>query len=148
MSKFNIENFLKDMDCTELLMQIHDKNDTNEKYSLLNDFLTSNINLHAPYKTLSKKERKAKQKPWISKGILTSIKIKNSIYGKFMQTKNNFFYRRYKLYRDKINHLIRRNKRDYYKTYFSNNFGNMKKLWTGVNKIINKKSKKTLQIFV
>ena len=39
---------------------------------------------------------------------------------------------------DKINHLIRRNKRNYYHKYFHKFPFNSKKTWTGIKEIINK----------
>ena len=47
-------------------------------------------------------------------------------------------YKKYKFYRDQINHLIRKSKKDYYITYFENFKKNSKKLWSGVKEIINK----------
>ena len=38
------------------------------------------LDIHAPYKKISLKEKKLRDKPWITKGILTStIKAKNRI---------------------------------------------------------------------
>ena len=58
-----------------------------------------------------------------------------------MKTKDNFYYCRYKFYRDKINHLIRSGKRKYDK-FFKDNLDNSKKIWQQVNKIINRKKNK------
>ena len=38
------------------------------------------IDKNAPFRTLSKRERKLREKPWITKGILQSIRIKNNLY--------------------------------------------------------------------
>ena len=43
---------------------------------------------HAPLKKISVKERKLRAKPWITKGILTSINNKNKTYQKYCQPKN------------------------------------------------------------
>ena len=65
------------------------------------------LNKHAPYKTITRKESKSKLKPWLSQGIIKSIQIKNTLYKKFIRSKDLFLYSRYKLYRDKLNKLIR-----------------------------------------
>ncbi len=85
---------------------------------------------------------KQKLKPWITKGILKSISIKNKHYKKFLKTKKSIWYQNYKYYRDMINHLIRKSKKSYYASYFENFQNNSKKLWCGVKEIINSQTNK------
>ena len=87
---------------------------------------------------MQSKEIKIERKPWISEGILKSISKRNNYYSKFLRTKDSLWYHRYKTYRDKINHLIRRSKRNYYRKYFEKFRLNSKKTWTGIKEIINK----------
>ena len=98
----------------------------------LNDNMLNIFNQHAPIKQLSNKETKNLLKPWISKGILASIKIKNLYYSKYMKCLDPFWYVKYKTYRDKINHLIRISKNIYYKNYFKRFNTNLKKTWSGI----------------
>ena len=49
----------------------------NEQYNTLHELITNNIQKHAPLKPISRKMHKQRQKPWITKGILKSISIKN-----------------------------------------------------------------------
>ena len=58
-------------------------------------------------KQLSKKESKLKTKPWITSAIRTSIKIKNKFYKKFLKTKSSYYQTKFKVYRNKLNHLIK-----------------------------------------
>ena len=53
-------------------------------------FFTNNslLEKHAPLKQITKKEIKTKSKPWITTGILTSIRNKNKIYNKFCKAKD------------------------------------------------------------
>ena len=83
----------------------------NEQYNTFHELLTNNIQKHVPLKPISRKMHKQRQKPWITKGILKSISIKNKHYKKIMNTKKSDFYKKYKYYRDQINHLIRKSKR-------------------------------------
>ena len=55
----------------------------------------------------------------------------------FMRTDDSLWYYRYKMYRDKINHLILRSKRNYYRKHFDKFRLNSKKTWTGIKEIIN-----------
>ena len=45
------------------------------------------LDIMAPVKKLSKKEASLKMKPWITKGIITSIKVRDKLYKKYMITK-------------------------------------------------------------
>ena len=76
--------------------------------------LTMTLSENAPMIKMSKKEVKNKQRPWITKGILKAIHIKTSWLKEFMRrkNKNTTEYNNYKLYRDKINHLIRASKKN------------------------------------
>ena len=82
------------------------------------------VNKHAPMKTLSHRKAKQFSKPWITKGIRTSIKIKNRLYLSGDEDK-------YKSYRNKICSLIRVSKKQYFFEYFHINLNNMKKTWKG-----------------
>ena len=63
----------------------------------------------------------------MKKGILTSIKEKNKQLKKFIKTGDRLIYRRYKTYRDNLNHLIRKNKKRNYTQYFFDTKNDMKK---------------------
>ena len=52
-------------------------------------------------------------------------------------TKANIF-NEYKTKKNNITQLIRSSKKEYYNDYFEKNSNNIKKLWSGINKIINK----------
>ena len=60
---------------------------------LYNEFhskLIEVIDKNAPYKTLSKQESKNKQKTWMTKSIIKSIKRKSIYYKKFVKTQSKF----------------------------------------------------------
>ena len=100
------------------------------------------VNKNAPFKQLSNGEIKRKKKPWITNGIITSIHKRNSYLKKFRKTDNQLFFIRYKCYRDKINHLIRKSKKDYYYKKFNRCRQNIWKIWQQIRvKIIIHKSK-------
>ena len=68
------------------------------------------INKHAPLKILSRRKAKQFSKPWITKGLRKSIKIKNRLFYSGDISK-------YKLYRNRIVSLSRLSKRLYYEAY-------------------------------
>ena len=124
---------------TENILKI---NDLNEKYNTFHDKVIQIVNKNIPLKELSNKEIKRKKKPWITKGITTSIHKRTSYLNKFRKTNNQLFFVRYKYYRDKINHLIRKSKKDYYCNYFKKNTDNTRKMWQQINKIVHKNKNK------
>ena len=70
--------------------------------------------MHVNVIQLSKKEMKIKSKPWITPAIQISISKKNKLYKNYLKTKSVHYYTRFKIYRNKINHLLRISKRNYY----------------------------------
>lgn len=73
----------------------------NETFNKLQAELLKISDKHGSQITLSKRESKQRCKPWISKSILYSIKIKTRLYKKFINTKSKFWYSsRYMDYRD------------------------------------------------
>ena len=54
--------------------------DAKKSFTTFYKKINSLVNKHAPTKTLSKRREKILSKPWITKGIRTSIQIKNSIF--------------------------------------------------------------------
>ena len=69
-------------------------------------------------------------KPWITKGLLKSIKIKNALFAEGDIHK-------YKFYRNKIATLIQQSKKLNNHTYFAQHMNDIKKTWTGINKVMN-----------
>ena len=64
------------------------KQDRDLSYKKFIDKITKLLDIHAPVKKLSHKEKKSLSKPWLTKGILQSIKQKNVLYRKFIRTKD------------------------------------------------------------
>ena len=87
---FNENNFineLKDFRLEDVLKTIPD---LNMKYKYFHDKILYLINKNAPMRYATKKENKRHHKPWITSGILKSIKQKNKLLKTFLKTKDNF----------------------------------------------------------
>ena len=135
---FDKDKFLQDLQMMENFDNAQDPNYNYEKFQ--NHFLEC-LEKHAPLKKLSKRKEKMKRKPWINKEIIQCIRKRDKLYKKFIKTKNPEWEAKYKTCRNKINHLIRTNKRNYYSSYFENFKSNSKKIWSGIREIINKNNK-------
>ena len=102
---------------------------------------------------MTKKEVKRTLKPWITQGLIKSTSKKRSLFKKIkdfkLKNKNvDEVYKKYKYYNDTINKLKRKCKRDYYQNYFNENCKDSKKIWSGINKLLNKSCKKQGTIFL
>ena len=53
-------------------------------------------------------------KPWLSKGLLKSIRTKNKLYKQYLTNQSSHYEIRYKNYKNKLNHSLRIAKRIYY----------------------------------
>ena len=99
-------------------------------------------------KILTKKEIELERKPWITKGILTSTRIKNKTYRIFAKSrdksKSSEIYLKCKRYRDLINTLKRKSQKQFHIDYFQKHLNNAKKTWTGINTILHKKKKQKI----
>ena len=141
-------------DLTELILhKIVNIDEFTQAYDYSHKMLLNILNKHFPIKTLSKKEIELERKPWITKGILKSTKIKNKTYKEFIRTKDkdkrSETYLKFKRYRDLINTLKRKSHRNFYKNYFTKNMNNAKKTWSGINSVLHRQSKqKVSDIFL
>ena len=100
-----------------------------------------------PKRKITKKEfkQKYKPKPWVTRGILTSIRRKDKLLKKFIRTKNKsrkqIIYNEYKTLTNKILDLTKKSKQNCYQNYFNENNTNLRKVWQGIKEIINIKAK-------
>ena len=75
-----------------------------------NNFIDKFKELHdqcIPLRKCNVNKRKVPQSPWITKGMLKSIQIKNKSYKEYLQCPNDNRAIKFKTYRNKLNNLIR-----------------------------------------
>ena len=115
-----------------------------ENYNLFQSTVNVLYNRHFHIKTKIVKER-SNSSPWISSGILKSIKTKNILYKQYIL--KLIPYNRYSTYSNRLKRLINAAKKRYYEIFFSNFKTNLKKTWQTVNNITsqNKKSARPKQ---
>ena len=138
-SKFDKNKYQNDLKAISLEKMYLTNGDVNKLYETFNSQLTSVIDKHAPYKYLSTSETNWSRKPWITKGIQISIKKKSVIYGKYVRSKNDFWFNMYKYYSKRTRHLLFLSKQKYYGRYFTKNAKNFKRVWQGINQIVSSK---------
>ena len=95
------------------------------------------INKHAPIKTLSRRRIKQFSKPWITKGIRTSIIEKTDCTKLAIRKSMNIIEIKFAVLH------VRLSKKHYYCAFFFNdNLSNMKKTWQGINELLNRCERK------
>ncbi len=90
-----------------------------------------------PIKEVPHSKLKQFTKPWITNGILKSIKTKQKMYYTHFFSNDSKKFKQYKIYSNKLNKIKSINKRNCYNTQFTKCKNNMKATW----KIIKRKSK-------
>ena len=121
-------HFLEDLESIEWNYESSNTGNASTLFDQFYSEITNIVDKHIPLRQLSTREIKQMTKPWITKGLQTSIKIKNSIYRKFLRTKSPYYHIRFKYYRNKLNHLLKNSKVKYYNEYFCKNQSNIKNL--------------------
>ena len=104
--------------------------------------IAGTIDRHAPQKRLSRKQAKLARKPWITKGILISIKKKNFMFKTHFingNTIEKYLFRRYSNILTKIKTL---SKKQHFYTEFAKNKTNARKTWEIIRSVLPNKSKR------
>ena len=92
---------------------------------------------------MSKRKSKLLTKPWITEGLLKSIKTKSILYNAFLRNPSSLNHVQYKQYRNKINHLLKISKCNYYDCKIESTKNNLKAVWKLLNTIINRRKIKS-----
>ena len=90
-----------------------------------------------PYKKIKRSDRRL-SKPWISLGLLKSIKKKNKLYKQYLSNTSNHSEVYYKRYKNKLIHSLRVAKRLYYDKKLEESKSNVKATWRLLNEVINR----------
>ena len=96
-----------------------------------------------PLEILSRKNQRLQNRPWITKGILSSIKTRNILFNQLVKCKfqDKKLHQYYKSYRNKLTHVKEASKRNHYASLFAKSNGNSKATWDIINQIICGKQK-------
>ena len=97
-----------------------DKADPNHSFQRFNEKVNEILDKHMPWRKLNKKELRLQTKPWITKGILNSIKRRDRLLRKYIDAKDSIrkesLRTEYKTLRNKITYIISISKKTHYIT--------------------------------
>ena len=103
-------------------------------------------NKHSPLITSKRKNKQDPSKPWLTPGIIKSIRIKNNLYKQFCQATNPAqrvsLHQKSKNCRNQIVTLNRLCKEDYFKAFFETNKKDSN--WFGMTTLIYTKTSKSV----
>ena len=115
--------------------------DAQESYTLFLKCISEAYDLCFPLRLVSSKPHRKPAKPWITSAIMKSINTKHRLYKKYLISPTPLNHDRLKIYRNKLNHIIRGAKKHYYNEELSKHKNNMTLLWRTINCILNKNKK-------
>ena len=109
------------------------------QHSIKNSSSYSVYNKTFPINNCKSKNSKRSNNQWISQGLKKSSKRKEALYKNFIKKPTQINERDYKRYRNKLNHLIRIAKKNYYSKRFSQAQNDIKSTWNTINELLGKK---------
>ena len=116
--------------------------DTNDSFNLFHQTLIRSIDKHAPEKTLKLGRKSMIRDPWITNGILRSLRWQKQLYKEMLLSKSNVSTYRYKSYHNCLQKIMRSNRQQFLHKKCTEYRQNGRKLWQLINRIIGKKSNK------
>ncbi len=144
----NIEIFKKELSDVNWNEECNCGN-ANEAYSRFINKFNTIFDKCVPLKKKTSGKRNIKPKsPWITFGLLKSIRRKDVLYKKSLRKPSDTNIAKYKQYRNKLNSLLRTAKRNYYSELLEDEKNNMRNTWKIINSIIRKKTKTSNEKFV
>ena len=123
-SKINdIIKKLQEFDWTDILSPL----DTNDGFEIFHSALLSTIDLVAPEIEVKIRKNQTAKDPWITKGILTSIRRQKKLY--LEQLHDTTKTEKYKTYRNSLQKILRKAKTDYFNNKCKEYKNDSRKLW-------------------
>ena len=143
---FNENEFLEELSNIKWMSLLEQVTNPNTITSIILESVTDVLNVMAPYRKLSKKEVITQQKPWITKDIIKTMKLRDELQKQYMLEANQQArveaHNKYKKQRSSVVSMVRGSKISFYKQYFLEHKTNAKKTWDGINSIL-RQNKKT-----
>ena len=136
-TKHNIEKLNADL-AAESWADVLREPDTDTAYELFINKLIYLYEKNIPLVRIKKNKRKL-QRPWITKGIMRSIKTRNQLYKNALQTRSNVEQRKYKKYRNLLTTIIRLSRKIYYSTNIESSRSNTNSIWNIIKDLLGKK---------
>lgn len=115
--------------------------DPEEAYNNFNNKVTELLDIHCPIKTKHNSKRNTPKKPWVTKGLIKSLKTKDKLYKTYISKPSFDNKLKYTKYRNNLNLLLRLSKKTYITTKIITNKDNTKEMWKTLNNLLGRNKK-------
>ena len=147
----DLAKFDKNLFCNDLftsmeifLSSLNLNNITQNNFdAIFNSFIKliqESIDQHAPLVKVSRKRKKLLAKPWLTKGILTSIKNRQKLYRTHFLSNTDEKIQFYKKYSNKLNKIKFLSKKLYFQNKLTSSPTNGSMTWSVINTLLSKVS--------
>ena len=99
------------------------------------------VEKHAPKRKLSRNQQRLLKKPWLTRGIVKSIKSKHTMYTTHFLSNDPVKIAEFKKYSNKLNQLKNISKKTYFCRHFEMFQSNLKATWKLIDTLIKRKTK-------
>ena len=142
--KRNLTSLKKSLNSSDWYSNDRLDKDVNSKMKTFHDMLTKQIEYHCPITTRTVKFSQVRREPWLSAGMLNSIKKCKSLYKQtLLPNCCNKVLEKYKNYNRVLQRLKRVSKTTHYETLCIKHKANTKQLWRVINGVISVTNDKT-----
>ena len=117
---------------------VYECSDCQSAYSLFHECFMTCYNECFPLRSFRISTYRGR-KSWLTQGLKVSIKMKNKLLVRSRKTPSVMNIKKYKIYRNKLNHLLRYVERRHYDSILQLNKHNLRKTWMIIKEVINKK---------
>ena len=131
----------EDLTCINLMEKLRAENDPDDNYQIFSDSIQAIIEKHIETKRVRFNKYRHKKSPWITQGILKSIKFRDKLYRKKCSTPvTSPAHLTYKInlatYNKILKKIMRASKAQYYFRKFDQCKGNSKQTWKHINEVL------------
>ena len=109
------------------------KPDVEKPYEEFQKIFQGIFNKHFPIKVVKLKDNICPKKPRITNGLIKSTKTKTKLYRKFLCKPTEFNRTKHKIFRNKLNHLIRVSKKRHFQKRLNDAKADLKSTWKILN---------------
>ena len=140
--KRNMDALKKSLNCTDW-SELSKLKNVNEKAEWLHNKLVEKIDYYVPFRTHTINYKNLRREPWLTAGILHSIKHSKKLYSKSIRSDaTETEIKEYKEYNRLLQKVKRTSKKNYYGCKCIEFKNNTKKLWRIINEVSGKSNNK------
>ena len=116
--------------------------DTNTAYDQFTSELMRVYHKCCPLKYVKLNKRTDPVKPWVTSGLVNACRKKNNLYRQFLIQRTIVTERRYKLYKNKLTAILRKEKKKYYCALLLENKNNIAGTWKVLRTLLGREKHK------